>query len=563
MRVLVWFFLVAHLTQTALSGTEFPVIQSFATDGTLTWSSGSDGGLDVIELTPSLSEPAWMPYFYELASAAARSMQIPLPADFSSFFVRIRNQNTVPDPSLVLHLSFDNALDSGLILDISGHGHHARRYSPTNWPSPATGPDGRQAGYFRRYDSLSGDYAAVLKTPLLDGLATGAIAAWARYDSDSYHASAIVDGHYHTQPGSWLLGRVYEWQTSFLMVDLAKNEYRVIRFPDKTTSADRATDGWHHYCVTFDGTTIRGYFDGREIGSASQAPYPLLNISRDYVALGCWPHNGTPQWGDDAYPNNGWMHGAIDDVRIYNRALTGEEVRALYHSFDRQPPAPPTNVTLRTESSSQIKIRWTPATDPFGIAGYMLYRDGFLIATGSNPYHLDEGLSAGQVYAYSVRAFDPSGNISDHTEPVTVSTLPLPGQADIILDDDDPPQFVSRTGNWVFTTLYGGYWERGYVHDDAADKGNKTFTFRPSIPETGDYSLFARWVARSNRSTSTPIVIETAFATNTVFVNQRNNNNVWVPLGAHQFAAGTNGIVQIQTTGTSGYVVVDAIRLMR
>ena len=40
-------------------------------------------------------------------------------------------------------------------------------------------------------------------------------------------------------------------------------------------------------------------------------------------------HDGTPQWGDDAYPNDGFMIGKLDDIRIYNRTLGPTAVKDL------------------------------------------------------------------------------------------------------------------------------------------------------------------------------------------------------------------------------------------
>ncbi|MCD6052700.1 MAG: hypothetical protein K0Q55_4122, partial [Verrucomicrobia bacterium] len=47
-----------------------------------------------------------------------------------------------------------------------------------------------------------------------------------------------------------------------------------------------------------------------------------------------------------------------------------------------------------------------------------------------------------------------------------------------------------------------------------------------------------------------------------ISVNQRLNGSQWVLLGTYAASANSNIDVLISTTGTSGYVIADAIRVM-
>jgi hypothetical protein len=53
------------------------------------------------------------------------------------------------------------------------------------------------------------------------------------------------------------------------------------------------------------------------------------------MAIGTMHHQGTPQWNDDQYPNCCYLNGNVADIRIYNRALTSAQIRAVYtgHAF--------------------------------------------------------------------------------------------------------------------------------------------------------------------------------------------------------------------------------------
>jgi len=74
---------------------------------------------------------------------------------------------------------------------------------------------------------------------------------------------------------------------------------------------------WHHIIGTFDGSTIRVYVDGVEDGNYSisgtidSATHPLLI-------------------GKGAGGYGRYFNGTIDEVRIYNRALSEEEIKWLY-----------------------------------------------------------------------------------------------------------------------------------------------------------------------------------------------------------------------------------------
>lgn len=90
------------------------------------------------------------------------------------------------------------------------------------------------------------------------------------------------------------------------------------RSPDAGT---RVWDGnWHLAVGTFDGTTIRLYVDGTEVGSGTTYPGPLEYLLRDSNDLFIGNYPGCSQHE---------FRGQIDDVSIWNRALTAAQVSAL------------------------------------------------------------------------------------------------------------------------------------------------------------------------------------------------------------------------------------------
>jgi hypothetical protein len=79
------------------------------------------------------------------------------------------------------------------------------------------------------------------------------------------------------------------------------------------------TDGnWHHLAVTFDATDdLRLYVDGTEEDTTSVSA-PVVSRSSD-VVLGGVAHT----------PSSLQYSGALDDVRLYGRALDADEVGTL------------------------------------------------------------------------------------------------------------------------------------------------------------------------------------------------------------------------------------------
>jgi len=98
---------------------------------------------------------------------------------------------------------------------------------------------------------------------------------------------------------------------------------------------------------------------------------------------------------------------------------------------DTTAPSVPTGLSAAAISSSQVNLSWTAASDPDNSASqiaYTVYRNGTQIAkvaAGSTSYS-DTGLAAATSYAYTVAAFDPAGNTSAQSSPVSVTTPAAP-----------------------------------------------------------------------------------------------------------------------------------------
>jgi Concanavalin A-like lectin/glucanases superfamily/Bacterial Ig domain len=83
---------------------------------------------------------------------------------------------------------------------------------------------------------------------------------------------------------------------------------------DARGTAALLTNTWTHLATTYDGTTLRFYVNGAQVGT--KAVTGNILASTGAVRVG-----GNNVWGE-------WFSGLIDEVRVYRRALSATEVQA-------------------------------------------------------------------------------------------------------------------------------------------------------------------------------------------------------------------------------------------
>ncbi len=133
--------------------------------------------------------------------------------------------------------------------------------------------------------------------------------------------------------------------------------------------------------------------------------------------------------------------------------------------------------------------------------------------------------------------------------------------SEIIVDNDDPVNVV-RIGSWYGATSTPGYHGVNYWHDNNGGKGSRAVRCLPPISSVGTYEVYARWTAHANRATNVPIdILQAGGATVTVTVDQTANGGVWYLLGTYSLDPSTVEVT-IRNTGTNGYVIADAIRVV-
>ena len=111
--------------------------------------------------------------------------------------------------------------------------------------------------------------------------------------------------------------------------EIAKSLRAATNFSGEKSVAD---GNWHHAVFTFSSKTGIGelYLDGKKVDSKNGVPPAFTNKNQD-ATIGIW---GGYERTSELFPQNGVNYGhwdgLLDDVRIYNRTLSDDEVKALY-----------------------------------------------------------------------------------------------------------------------------------------------------------------------------------------------------------------------------------------
>ena len=198
--------------------------------------------------------------------------------------------------SLVAYWPLDGSTinwSTGTAADSSGNGNAGSLIGLSTTTSPTAGKIG-QAIYFKS----AGQY---ISSSVSASVSTYSVAAWVRYQGSAPSGPKVAVGYgAGGNPNTiWMGYTTGGLAISNSSVDLVKGT--------------NATSTWHYLVASVQANTMTAYVDGVAIGTdsmTSRASNTL--VIGDYVGLGFA------------------FNGSVDDVRVYNRALSVAEVNQLY-----------------------------------------------------------------------------------------------------------------------------------------------------------------------------------------------------------------------------------------
>ena len=234
------------------------------------------------------------------------------------------------DETMVLALSFDE-----------GSGKTAKDSSSYGNDGSVDGAEWTVNGQYNgalEFDGEGGDVVVVSDSPELLLLEGGTLMAWAYILTEAGHLdwNRIIikapDNGGTSAGYDFLFDRAGGYSIRFCVVACSSH------FPMET-------DSWHHVAVTFNGEIITIYADGENV---SEIPQPGLTIDST---------------GSDVHIGNGAafdrpLHGFLDEVRIFNRALEEDEIKLHMEQSTKDMISVEPRLKLAT-TWADIKAEWT------------------------------------------------------------------------------------------------------------------------------------------------------------------------------------------------------------
>lgn len=113
----------------------------------------------------------------------------------------------------------------------------------------------------------------------------------------------------------------------------------------------------------------------------------------------------------------------------------------------------------------------------------------------------------------------------------------------------------SSVGTWSASTSVEGFEGSNYQHH-VAGTGLNTFTWVTGVTTSGDYNVYAKWTANTNRASNATYTVQHTSGNSPVTVNQQAQGGEWVLLG--QFNLDATSQITL-SDNANGYVIADGI----
>ena len=199
--------------------------------------------------------------------------------------------------ALVGHWDFNEG-EGDMLHDRSGNGNHGKVHG-AKWVKSGE-------GYALQFDGVD-DYVICKETPSLDITGPVTMMAWVRPDVIPKGEPGIVGKHTHA------IGLTFYENGSC---------YWYISSGGNTIHIPLEVGEWQHVTGTFDGETMKLYVNG-ELKSSKRSNFETIKSGKNLL-MGCF--SSDPNRLSPATKSLPHFNGAIDEVRVYNRALDQKEI---------------------------------------------------------------------------------------------------------------------------------------------------------------------------------------------------------------------------------------------
>ena len=180
---------------------------------------------------------------------------------------------------------------------------------------------------------------------------------------------------------------------------------------------------WHHVVATQGPSGMRLWVDSALVGSNA------VNGAQSY--LGYWRVGGDRTWGSTL---SNYIAGTLDEVAVYPKVLTEQDVREHYTAAGRSPlNRPPVAAFTATMDDLKVNLDASASTDPDGPVSYAWdFGDGATGTGADDKSHLRRG----RHLQVELTVTDGPGLVDTETHSVTV-VANQPPTADFNTEVDD------------------------------------------------------------------------------------------------------------------------------
>jgi hypothetical protein len=239
--------------------------------------------------------------------------------------------------------------------DASGKNHNGTIQGTPTW---VDGPPGYgKALYFNGQNPASGWVNCGTWNPSA-GTGQLSVAFWARWD-----------GSMGSDQWQGLVGKRDDWDSTGagtlsmweIEVDATTNVVHFFRGGSYPSSGNYVmpVGQWVHIAVTFNGSTAIFYANGTQTGSGSFSFGPKTDA---IIEIGC--DSGVSGWNS--------FNGTLDEVRLYNNALTPAEIKALAAKYGASNPKP-----LDGEKVGQTSLALSWTAGAFADSHHVFFGDNY------------------------------------------------------------------------------------------------------------------------------------------------------------------------------------------
>lgn len=276
------------------------------------WYIGTDGYLDFVTPTPP-NNTATLNQSQEINVSIFN-------VSLDSFKWNWNGTNySIMNDSLVLFMNMDNLSSLGEndthVVDLSGYGNNGTGYNGV-----VVNTTNCKYGNCFTFDAVN-DHINITDDASLTLIQDFTISVWVKLadNSGSAYQYIISNGGYSANPSlNWWFAESGSGDANHLWFNVGDGDTTDIEGSSSGTYGTSRV--WQHLVLVRSGDTITQYINTIADGTNT-------NVNMDSIDGGAWYFGGKSDLNADRFFN-----GSIDEVRIYNRSLSADEIQILYMS---------------------------------------------------------------------------------------------------------------------------------------------------------------------------------------------------------------------------------------